>query len=142
MDFSERPCSSGNCWDGGRSAPSALKEVDYWLPVVSSVFCFSVPPIGLVFTAGCEEEFFLTCASGRCVPWSFKCDGKIDCEVDDKTDEINCTSKQLSKSYCFLTMYCIFLLPKKPLKPCYHVQLMLGQHTRPDEIGTFGQNYK
>ena len=43
----------------------------------------------------CKE--FSCKKSGICIPESWRCDGNMDCGLDDQSDEINCSKKQEKK---------------------------------------------
>lgn len=70
---------------------SSMFPILYYFPTYH--FYFSLPPL-LFFpdekSCSCDPESEFPCGSYGCLPLEFKCDGKIDCEIN-AFDERNCT---------------------------------------------------
>jgi hypothetical protein len=43
----------------------------------------------------CDDDNFFECATGRCIPVTFRCDDKFDCGPGDFTDEDDCPSNYI-----------------------------------------------
>ena len=63
----------------------------------------------------CNEDEF-TCGNGDCINISWKCDGEVDCDDSDQSDEKDCSGKnfsylllfriELNCTFWYFTFYC------------------------------------